>query len=62
VSFLSSEFQAKGLWLFVAAVMVILEARRSRRSARQAPLVPTFLTESDDRNPWKTDANDPVSR
>jgi O-Antigen ligase len=62
VSFLSSEFQAKGLWLFVAAVIVMLEARRPRGGARQERHFSTFRADSDGRNPWKTDANDPVSR
>lgn len=62
VSFLSSEFQAKGLWLFAAAVIVMLEAERPRRRVRPAPHVSPPLAGSDGRNPWKTDANGPVSR
>ena len=62
VSFLSSEFQAKGLWLFVAAAIVVLERQGSPHGARPAPRVPPSIAGSDDRNPWKTDANDPASR
>ncbi len=61
VSFLSSEFQAKGLWLFVAAAMVTLEARPRLGDARRAPHVTAPLAD-DGRNPWKTNANAPASR
>ncbi len=58
VSFLSSEFQAKGLWLFVAAAIVVLDqdVPRPARRVPRAAAPPTGAS----FEPWN--ANDPASR
>ncbi len=58
VSFLSSEFQAKGLWFFVAAAIVVLDQdvpRPARRAARAGVTPP-----GGGFDPWNP--NDPASR
>ncbi len=58
VSFLSTEFQAKGLWLFVAAAIVVLD-QDAPRPARRAPRA-AVPAAGEAFEPWN--ANDPESR